>query len=118
MYSLKLKNNYIKAITAGPSKVGVNETMEFPDISGDFFGVTIPEVGTVYIRDLGKDKVPGYDFLKGEYGVLIRVKTSEAYYRFDGKGGLELLVDSLGVCTLSVTNGTILEIQLPELIIK
>ncbi len=118
MYGLKITNNYIEIIDAGPSHVRVNETFEFPDISGAFFYIKVPHVGTIYIRDLGEEKIPGYDFLKGAHGVLVRMRTTEAYYRFDGKGDLELIVDHLGICTLSTNNGKVIEIRLPELIVQ
>lgn len=81
--------------------------------------MNIPGIGAVNFTYLGEDRLSGCEtFPIEKYGVLIRVHTSEVCYRFDNQGDLELTVSKYGGCSLQSKNGTLVQVDLSELIIN
>ncbi|MGV6828290.1 MAG: hypothetical protein ACWA45_02695 [Flavobacteriales bacterium] len=118
MYSVKVINNYIWAITASDGAI-INEkggTYVFGPI-GNLI-LSVKGIGDLSFIDLAKNKIPGYPIPKEYWGVLVRYQTTEAYYRYEGAGQLTLTIDVYGGAAITTSNGTMIEIKLPELTIN
>lgn len=117
MYTLTVKNNYIYDIGSSTGvTIAKDSSFVFNKRGSIYF--TVPGVGLINFIDLGDKKIEGYPFPKETWGVLIRVHSTEAYYRYEGGGELTATLDSYGTLTLTTTNGTMIAIRLPELIIN
>lgn len=117
MYTLTVKNNYLYDIGTSNGvtiKKGANQV--FKD-RGSLY-LTIPGIGEINFMDLGDKKIEGYPIPKETWGVLVRVHTTEAYYRYEGNGELTAVINQYGALDLSTTNGTMIPISLPELTIN
>ncbi|SOE23922.1 hypothetical protein SAMN06298216_4295 [Spirosomataceae bacterium TFI 002] len=118
MYTLNVTNNY-----AYPVKT--SQGQEIPPNGGTLsltrlgsLYMNIPGNGDINFIDLGSEKLPDYPMPNQTWGVLVRVHTQEAYYRYEGGGELSLTIDKYGSTTLTSTNGDMITVQLPELTIK
>lgn len=119
MYKLEVKNNYNWQIEADGGQVRIAEhggSHTFTESGSIYFN--IPGMGQMAFIDLGEKKIPGYPFVKETWGVLVRGANVEAYYRYEGGGNLSAVFDQFGTCTLSTTNGTLIQIVLDELIVE
>ncbi len=121
MYTLHITNNYrynclihIDGKGDGPVNRGVTAT--FNNMGSGY--LKVPGMGVLNFIDLAANKIPGYDYPKEHWGILVRTHTVEAYYRYEGGGELTLVIDEYGSYTLSTQNGTMVMISLPELTIK
>lgn len=122
MYNLKIKNNYLYESTfRATASNKVNLIKPGTSISIKNLGNGILSVfgmGVVNFIDLAAKKIPGYDYPKEHWGVLIRTHTLEGYYRYEGGGELLLEINEYGSYSLSTENGTLITISLPELTIE
>lgn len=117
MYTLTIKNNYIQNIGASTGvTIAKGTDFTFNDRGSIIF--TIPGMGEMNFIDLGDKKLPGFPELKQTWGVLVRYRTVEAYYRYEGGGELTANFDHLGTCTLTTTNGAMIPISLEDFIIQ
>ena len=118
MYTLNIKNNYTWAIMANGNKI-INAKGDSTTFTkqGNCY-LSIPGIGKMAFIDLGDHKIPGYPTVTETWGVLVRTSTVEAYYRYEGGGELTAVIDIYGTCTLSTSNGTMISISLPELVIQ
>jgi len=120
MYNLNVINNYVHDIVvnvkgSGDTIVNHNSEGKFDKLGNvvlDIFGM-----GHLSLFDLGEKKLPEYDFHTQTWGVLIRYKTTEAYYRYEGGGQLSIIIDEFGSVSLSTNSGQIINIKLKELTI-
>lgn len=117
MYTLTVKNNY-------SYDIGSSNGVTIPKASNHVFNnrgsiyFMVPGIGQINFIDLGDKKIEGYPLPKETWGVLIRIHNSEAHYRYEGGGELTAIIDNFGALHISTTNGTIVQIRLPELIIN
>ncbi len=125
MFQLKVVNNYYYECLFYYDKDGhqqqaiINKHYQFTYQNLTNGYIAIPGIGQVNFTYLGEEKISNYEKYPIEkYGVLLRVHTSEVYYRFDNLGSLELVIDKYGGCSVKGNNGTLIEIELNELIIK
>lgn len=121
MYTLKVINNYVYDTivhTSGKdSIVNHNSSGTFEKLGNAY--LSIPGMGQLNLIDLGDSKLDGYnDYPTETWGVLIRYKTTEATYRYEGGGTLTLTIDKLGSVNISTENGTLIEIKVTELTIN
>ncbi len=118
MYTLKITNQFPDTIElSGGGSINSGDTGEVEEL-GNFL-VTIPGVGQVRFFDLGEKKLPNYENYPTEtWGVLIRFQTTEAYYRYEGGGAIDMEIDAYGSIAILSAQGTIITIKLPELTIK
>ncbi|QTE24140.1 hypothetical protein [Polaribacter cellanae] len=122
MYNLTITNNYkyecgFKGSTGNRIFNIKPKTSQTIDNLGDGI-LSIYGQGTISLLDLGDKKIIGYPIPKETWGVLIRVQTTEAYYRYEGGGDLTLTINQYGSLEISTNNGNLIEIKLPELTIK
>jgi hypothetical protein len=117
MYNLKIINHYPDTVQLqGGGKVSSGDTGEVNNLGN--FEVTVPGIGTARLFDLGDKKLPNYEsYPKETWGVLLRYKSIEAYYRYEGGGQLTLSIDKFGSIVVSTSNGTMVNVSLPELTI-
>lgn len=115
MYTLTLNNNYYLDVV---SSTGVTIPKDgggqiFNNMGSIFFKV--PGVGEINFTDLGDKKIDGYPFPTQTWGVLVRVHTTEAYYRYEGGGELTASINEYGSLSLTTSNGEMIPISLEEL---
>jgi hypothetical protein len=117
MYTLTVNNNYIQNIAASNGvTISKNKNHIFKDRGS--LVLTIPGMVDMNFIDLGDKKLPGFPMPKETWGVLVRYSNIEAYYRYEGSGTLTATFDTLGTCTLTTSNGSIIPISMPEFIIE
>lgn len=117
MYTLTVKNNYVYDIgSSNGVTIPKNGSHVFNKKGSIYF--TLPGIGEINFIDLGDKKIEGYPIPKETWGVLVRVHTTEAYYRYEGGGELTATINQYGSLDLSTTNGTMIPISLPELTIN
>lgn len=117
MYTLTIQNNYSHNIGASNGVTVAKGTSHIFNDQGSII-FTIPGMGEMTFIDLGNKKLSGYPEPKQTWGVLVRYRTIEAYYRYEGNGELTVIFDHIGTCTLTTTNGTMIPIQLEDFIIQ
>lgn len=116
MYTLTVNNNYSQDIAASNgTTISQDKSFSFNNMGSLI--LTIPGMGDMSFIDLGDKKLDGYPEPKETWGVLVRYKTIEAYYRYEGQGELTIAIDDFGTCTVTTANGTVLAVSLPELVI-
>lgn len=116
MYTLTVNNNYGSDIGASNGvtiKKGGNHV--FNDRGSIFF--MLPGSGEINFIDLGDKKIEGFPIPKQYWGVLVRVHSMEAYYRYEGAGEITATIDLYGTLHLTTNNGDMIIISLPELVI-
>lgn len=117
MYTLTVNNNYFRDIGASNGvSIATGKSHVF-NKQGSLY-LMLPGIGEINFQDLGDKKIEGYPFPKQTWGVLVRVHTTEAYYRYEGGGILNATIDIYGSLSLSTTNGDMIPISLPELTIN
>jgi len=118
MYTLNITNNYSYDIIVKTSSndhiINHNSKGQIGNLGNAI--VNIAGMGQVNLLDLGEEKIPGYP-AKETWGVLVRATTSEAYYRYEGGGVINLTIDKFATTTISTTTGTLIKIRLEELIV-
>lgn len=117
MYTLTVINNYIQDIGAS-NGVTILKSNQHVFKDRRSLILTIPGMSDMNIMDLGIVKLAGFPEPKEKWGVLIRYSNIEAYYRYEEEGALTATIDPLGTCSLTATNGSMIPISLPELIIE
>jgi len=113
MYTLTVKNNYIQNIGASNGVTVPKDGSHVFNNRGSII-FTIPGMGEINFIDLAEKRLPGYPEPSQTWGVLVRYRTIEAYYRYEGAGELTLTVDHLGTCALTTTNGSVIPISLAD----
>lgn len=117
MYTLHVKNNYIWPISTSTAKnIPAKGGAEIFEKQGSII-LEVPGMGAFNFLDIAADRIPGFPNPQ-HWGVLIRTHTIEAYYRYEGGGELTATFDKLGTCTLTTSNGSLIAISLPELIVN
>src|SRR5215211_7577869 len=86
------------------------------------FELTVPSMGTVLVRDLGNAKLPQYTnpnipWTNLTWGGLLRYRGDEAYFRYEGTGVVNLVVDTHGSVTVSFPQGG-MAIRLSDFIVS
>ncbi|SEF77390.1 hypothetical protein SAMN05421847_0880 [Halpernia humi] len=117
MYNLTIKNDYIYDLGTSTG-VTISKGKSFTLNDRGSLVLTIPGMSNMNFIDLGDKKLEGFPFPKETWGTLVRYSTIEAYYRYEGQGELTVVVDSLGMCTISTTNGSMIRISIPEFVIQ
>ncbi|WAC01291.1 hypothetical protein N7U66_14470 [Lacinutrix neustonica] len=117
MYTLTVNNNYIHNIEASNGvTISKNKKHTFNDRGS--LVLRIPGMADMNFIDLADKKLPGYPQPKETWGVLVRYSNMEAYYRYEGSGTLNATFDTLGTCSLTTSNGSMLPISIREFVIE
>ncbi|MBA6155604.1 hypothetical protein H3Z83_03580 [Tenacibaculum sp. S7007] len=117
MYTLVVQNDFKWSIGASNGVTIPNQGGSHTFNNQGSLYLTVPGIGEICFIDLGDKKLEGYPIPKETWGVLVRIHTTEAYYRYEGGGQLHALIDQYGSFSLNTTNGTMIPISLPELTI-
>lgn len=75
----KASGRVLKTIKRG----GENEAANCDKKPASHVLISVPGMGDIAFINLGETVLPGYDFLPGQYGVLIRYQRREVYARYD-----------------------------------
>lgn len=117
MYNVTIKNDYIYDLGTSTG-VTIKKESSFALNDRGSFVLNIPGMGEMNFIDLGDKKLEGFPVPNEHWGALVRYSNVEAYYRYEGQGEITVIVDHLGACTISTTNGSMLLISLPEFTIE
>ena len=111
-YHLRLTNDYVQNITVEGTSVAANGgTWTSPDLLGSTI-VTVPGRGELSCQDIADDKGVG-GFCQETWGVLVSYQGSEAVFRYEGSGQLNIALNKYGQATLT-SNGCVSYPQLPS----
>ncbi len=115
MFTVNVTNNYytelsINGSTSVPAGGGTGTT---GSVQGTQY-IGVPYMGDILVLDLGVDTIPGYE-LNGSYGILLRYKAIELYYRYDNDGTIDLTVDQYGDVNVTSVQGNALIISLNDM---
>ncbi len=115
MFYVNVTNNFISDLTInGKTSVATGGgTGSTGRVSGTQT-VEVPNMGTILVIDLAQEKISGYN-LTETWGVLLRYKSIELYYRYEGDGQIDLTVDQFGNVNVTSVQGSALIISLTEL---
>ena len=86
------------------------------------FQLDVPSMGPILFIDIGDTKLPQYTnpnlpWTEQTWGGIIRYKSEEAYFRYEGGGIVNLVIDRYGSINLSFPLGG-MQISLPELTVS
>lgn len=119
MYDVSITNNYIYPVTVeGESPIPASGG------TGKYSGwgskvMDVPGMGPVNFIDLGDRKLEGYTdpnqpWTEKTWGGLIRYRSIDAYFRYEGEGSVELAIDAEGSIVVAFPQGGEI-IALPDL---
>ncbi len=115
MFTINVTNNFVSDVTInGSVKVSKGGGTGTTGSVGGTQTVDVPGMGAVLVIDLAQQKIAGYD-LKQTWGVLLRYKSVELYYRYEGEGRIDMTVDGYGSVNVTGVQGSAIIISLPEL---
>ena len=119
MYDVSITNNYIYDVTVqGESPIAAKGgTAKYTGWGSKVMDV--PGMGPVSFIDLGDHKLEEYtDSQQGwtehTWGGLVRYSGLEGYFRYEGGGSVDLVIDAYGSITVSFAQGGEI-ISLPDL---
>lgn len=116
MYDVTISNHFIMPIEVNASQpytIAVDGHYSTHN-QGNMI-LDVPGMGQASLIDLGKEKIPGYPTPTETWGMLLRFKGKEIYYRYEGQGQLNLTFDRLGTLNVEITQGSAMIISLPDL---
>lgn len=112
MYNVSITNNYIYSlfmdggnrIIAGPN----GGTAQLTDWGSH--ALNVAWMGDINFIDLGQRKLDGYTnpkmpWTQATWGGLIRYRGLDAYFRYEGQGQVDLIVDNVGSVHLHFPQG-------------
>ncbi len=112
MYDILLTNNYIYSIFMD----GGNRIMAAPNggkgtiVDWGSHSLNLAWMGDINFIDMGEYKIPEFThkdipWSNLKWGGLIRYQGLEAYFRYEGKGEVKVVVDRFGGVNLSFKQG-------------
>ena len=123
MYDINITNNFIEAIGGSafapgplPPNIGVRGWTIAPNggretIAGvNHFRFTIPGMGDLLIIDLADRKLDQYTnqnipWTRSTWGGLVRYRGLDAYFRYEGQGKVDIVIDRHGCAHLKFAQG-------------
>jgi hypothetical protein len=131
MFTLNITNNYFQQVAGSfvPHQgdgyqvwpVGPNGgKASIPGLGN--FEVSVPNMGSVLLIDLGDVKLPQYTnpnlpWTEQTWGGLIRYRSEDAYFRYEGGGVVNMVIDRYGTVDVSFPQGGML-VSLNELVVS
>ncbi|MCB0714240.1 MAG: hypothetical protein KDD67_18085 [Ignavibacteriae bacterium] len=126
MYDVKITNNYHLALITGGSGVQPIPPDPIPPKGGvqAYTGwgtiyVEVPGMGLINFLDLGDKKLPEFTnpaipWTEATWGGLIRYRGIDAYFRYEGQGSVEVVVDAIGSVSLTFAQGGMI-VNIPDM---
>ena len=111
MYSVSVTNNYIYPVQVANGDhepIPVGSTATYDEWGSNY--INVPGMGPINFIDLGDQKLAGYTnprlpWTESTWGGLIRYSGIDAYFRYEGGGSVELIIDEHGCVTLTFAQG-------------
>ena len=112
MYNVSVTNNYIYSLFLN----GGNEVIAQPNggkaqlTNWGSHAINVVGMGDINFIDLGDQKLSGYTnpelpWTEHTWGGLVRYQGLDAYFRYEGQGQVELVVDRFGAVSLHFEQG-------------
>lgn len=112
MYDVAITNNYIYSLFLD----GGNEVIAPPNggkahlTNWGSHAVNVAGMGDINFIDLGDQKIEGYTnpripWTQSTWGGVVRYRGLDAYFRYEGQGQVELVVDRFGSVGLHFAQG-------------
>ncbi len=117
MYDVVITNNYIHPLKAGEATIAPNGGKgTFPHTTNLIVQVT--GMGFINFIDLGETKLDNYTnpkipWTELTWGGLIRYRGLEAYFRYEGTGQVDVVVDKHGSTSVHFKQGGMI-VSLPD----
>ena len=127
MYDVTVTNNYHWELTSGGPEVRPIPPDPIPPNGGKIsyknWGtcyINVPGMGEINFIDLGDRKLPEFTspdipWTESTWGGLIRYRGVDAYFRYEGQGTVEVVVDSIGGVSLHFPQGGMI-VNLPDMV--
>ena len=127
MYNLKITNNYFQPLKVDypdtnkiSNMVGRGETRTFEDWGSHI--IYVEGMGAINFIDLAKEKLEEYTSSKlpwteQTWGGLIRYRSLDAYFRYEGGTTIEAVVDHHGCLDLKFEKGGMI-VDLPDVTVS
>jgi hypothetical protein len=122
MFTLNVTNNYFQEVGGyfvPPPQSGYRlwqaapngGKVTVPDLGN--FQLQVPNMGSILFIDLGNTKLPQYTnpkipWTESTWGGLIRYRGLDAYFRYEGGGIVNLVIDAYGSINVSFPQGGML----------
>jgi hypothetical protein len=112
LYNVSVTNNYIYSLFLN----GGNEVIAQPNggkaqlTNWGSHAINVVGMGDINFIDLGDQKLSGYTnpelpWTEHTWGGLVRYQGLDAYFRYEGQGQVELVVDRFGAVSLHFEQG-------------
>ncbi len=124
MYDVKITNNYIYSIFLdGGKKMIVPPNGGKAELNkwGSHI-LNVPGMGDINFIDLSETKLnqyttPKLPWTEATWGGLIRYRSLDAYFRYEGQGKVDVVVDKWGSVALEFAKGGGMIVSLDDLIV-
>ena len=124
MYDVNITNNYRAGITLdGDNKVFVPGLGGKKTVNnwGSHF-LWVPGMGDINFIDLGEQKLnqytnPEIPWTNSTWGGLIRYRSLDGYFRYEGQGKIDLVIDQYGSVQVHFAQGGGMIVLLDDLVI-
>ena len=129
MYTLNITNEYFQEVGGSfvPHMGSGYQVWPVPTggkasipISGNF-EIVVPSMASILLIDLGNVKLPQYTsptlpWTEQTWGGLIRYRGDDAYFRYEGTGTVNMVIDAYGTVNVSFPAGG-MNVSMGELVV-
>jgi hypothetical protein len=117
MYDVSITNNYVYGVAASapPPPEGSGYRIIGPGESGTYTNwgngyIPVPGMGPINFIDLGDRKLNAYTspeipWTQATWGGVVRYRGLDAYFRYEGQGKVEVVIDAVGSVSLHFPQG-------------
>jgi len=124
MYDVTITNNYFEPLYLDDGKTvlakengGTGQVKNWGSHS-----ITVPRMGDINFIDMAEQKLSQYTnseipWTKSTWGGLVRYRGLDAYFRYEGQGGVELTVDQFGSVQITFAQGGMI-VSLDDLVVS
>ena len=110
MYDVKITSNYPYGVTldGGNRLIGSPGPTEFTNWGNHM--INVAGMGDILFLDIADKKLDGYTheklaWTKMTWGGLVRYRGLDAYFRYEGQGKIEVVIDHVGSVSLKFSHG-------------
>ena len=112
MYDVSITNNYFVGLflDGGNQIIAEANGGKARLTNWGSHAVNVPRMGDINVIDLGDQKIDGYTnpkipWTESTWGGVVRYQGLDAYFRYEGEGQVELVVDRFGSVSLHFEQG-------------
>ena len=128
MFNVTITNNYIYPLNPGgsgtrpipPDPIPPKGKQAYKDWGSVY--VEVPGMGHINFIDLGDHKLsqytnPAIPWTESTWGGMIRYMGIDIYFRYEGQGSLEVVVDNIGSVSVTLGNAGGMIVNLDDMVL-